>query len=83
MKKMTIKNTFLSKLKNIRQLQKIKNLITTHNNGILFQHLKRHSIYLTEILPENEENEILFYQTNNIEWNKKYLIYYINLVSKM
>jgi predicted O-linked N-acetylglucosamine transferase (SPINDLY family) len=68
-----LKLHFLNKIKNIRQLTKnreLDNYSTTM--GILFQHLKKDILnILIEIVPESNKNEILSYQTNNIEWNKK------------
>ena len=68
-----LKQYFLTKLSNIRQLSHTKELDKLQTTmGILFQHLRKDILkILVEILPDNQKSLILSFDFQNIEWNKQ------------
>lgn len=68
-----LKQYFITKLSNIRQLSSTNELDKIQTTmGILFQHLRKDILkILVEILPDNQKSLILSFDFQNIEWNKQ------------
>ena len=66
-----LKQYFLTKLSNIRQLSSTNELDKLRTTmGILFQHLRKDILkLLVEILPDSNKKILLSFDFQNIEWN--------------
>ena len=72
-KKRQLRQYFVTKLSNIRQLSTTKELDKLKTTmGILFQHLREDILkLLVEILPDSQKSLVLSFDFQNIEWNKQ------------